>query len=59
VAALAFIRKQGLPHTSLRALWQHPPYFHDGSTATLADVVAQYNLRLVSPQTSSEIWLSI
>jgi mono/diheme cytochrome c family protein len=29
--------------TPLRALWQHPPYFHDGSTATLADVVAHYN----------------
>ena len=29
--------------TPLRALWQHPPYFHDGSVATLADVVAHYN----------------
>jgi cytochrome c peroxidase len=29
--------------TPLRGLWQHPPYFHDGSAATLADVVAQYN----------------
>jgi len=29
--------------TPLRALWQHPPYFHDGSTATLADVVTHYN----------------
>jgi cytochrome c5 len=29
--------------TPLRALWQHPPYFHDGSAPTLADVVAQYN----------------
>ena len=27
----------------LRALWQHPPYFHDGSAATLADVVTHYN----------------
>ena len=24
-------------------LWQHPPYFHDGSAATLADVVAHYD----------------
>ena len=24
---------------SLRGLWQHAPYFHDGSAATLADVV--------------------
>ena len=29
--------------TPLPALWQHPPYFHDGSAATLADVVAHYN----------------
>lgn len=29
--------------TPLRALWQHPPYFHDGTAATLADVVGQYN----------------
>src|SRR5690606_6897566 len=25
--------------TPLRGAWQHPPYFHDGSAATLADVV--------------------
>src|SRR5690606_10687864 len=29
--------------TPLRGAWQHPPYFHDGSAATLADVVAHYN----------------
>ena len=29
--------------TPLRGLWQHPPYFHDGSAATLADVVEHYN----------------
>jgi len=29
--------------TPLRALWQHPPYFHDGSAATLRDVVEHYN----------------
>jgi cytochrome c5 len=29
--------------TPLRALWQHPPYFHDGSAKTLDDVVAHYN----------------
>lgn len=28
--------------TPLRALWQHPPYFHDGSAATLAAVVDHY-----------------
>lgn len=29
--------------TPLRGLWQHPPYFHDGSAATLADAVSHYN----------------
>jgi mono/diheme cytochrome c family protein len=29
--------------TPLRALWQHAPYFHDGSARTLADVVEHYN----------------
>jgi mono/diheme cytochrome c family protein len=29
--------------TPLRGLWQHAPYFHDGSAATLSDVVAHYN----------------
>jgi len=29
--------------TPLRGLQQHPPYFHDGSAATLADVVTHYN----------------
>jgi hypothetical protein len=29
--------------TPLRALWQHPPYFHDGSAKTLAAVVEHYN----------------
>jgi mono/diheme cytochrome c family protein len=28
--------------TPLRALWQHPPYFHDGSAATLRAVVDHY-----------------
>jgi mono/diheme cytochrome c family protein len=28
--------------TPLRALFQHPPYFHDGSAATLTDVVRHY-----------------
>lgn len=27
----------------LRALWQHPPYFHDGSAETLEDVVNHYD----------------
>jgi cytochrome c5 len=29
--------------TPLRGLALHPPYFHDGSAATLADVVTHYN----------------
>ena len=29
--------------TPLRGLLQHPPYFHDGSAATLDDVVSHYN----------------
>ena len=29
--------------TPLRGLWQHPPYFHDGSAATLESVVEHYN----------------
>jgi mono/diheme cytochrome c family protein len=27
----------------LKGVWQHAPYFHDGSAATLADVVERYN----------------
>jgi len=29
--------------TPLKGIWQHPPYFHDGSAKTLADVVERYN----------------
>jgi mono/diheme cytochrome c family protein len=29
--------------TPLRALWQHPPYFHDGSAADLEEVVDHYD----------------
>jgi hypothetical protein len=35
--------------TPLRALWQHPPYFHDGSARTLLDVVNRYNNNSRSP----------
>jgi len=36
--------KTGLYRTTpLRGAWQHPPYFHDGSAATFADVVAHYD----------------
>jgi len=40
--------------TPLRGLWQHPPYFHNGSAKTLLDVVNHYNrvlaLKLTDPQ---------
>jgi cytochrome c5 len=40
--------------TPLRGLYQHPPYFHDGSAKTLPDVVRHYNaqrqLRLSAAQ---------
>ncbi|MEO7071518.1 MAG: Ig-like domain-containing protein [Rhodanobacter sp.] len=29
----------------LRGVWQHPPYFHNGSAATLEDVVMKYNAK--------------
>jgi mono/diheme cytochrome c family protein len=32
--------------TPLRGLWQHPPYFHDGSAPTLAAVVDHYETAL-------------
>jgi mono/diheme cytochrome c family protein len=31
--------------TPLKGVWQHAPYFHDGSAATLEDVVRTYNTR--------------
>jgi len=40
--------------TPLRALWQHPPYFHDGKAANLGAVVDHYdatlNLKLSAEQ---------
>jgi mono/diheme cytochrome c family protein len=30
----------------LKGIWQHPPYFHDGSAATLEDVMNTYDARL-------------
>ncbi len=42
--------------TPLRALWQHPPYFHDGSAKDLPAVVAhyvkQFGLKLTEDQKS-------
>lgn len=31
--------------TPLKGVWQHPPYFHDGSAATLEDAVHSYNTK--------------
>jgi len=40
--------------TPLRGLWQHPPYFHDGSAKTLEEVIRHYikalNLQLTGKQ---------
>jgi cytochrome c peroxidase len=40
--------------TPLRGLWQHPPYFHDGSAKTIEDVINHYvrtlNLKLTGKQ---------
>lgn len=40
--------------TPLRGAWQHPPYFHDGSAATLEEVVAIYDRRQGLGLTSGE-----
>jgi hypothetical protein len=40
--------------TPLRALLVHPPYFHDGSAATLADVVTHYDTALALELTVEE-----
>jgi len=40
--------------TPLRALWQHPPYFHDGSAPTLLAVVNRYNTLLGLSLTSRQ-----
>jgi mono/diheme cytochrome c family protein len=39
----------------LRGVWQHAPYFHDGSAATLDQVVTVYNTRMGLGLTSQEI----
>ncbi len=41
--------------TPLRGLWQHPPYFHDGSAATLDAVVAHYNTELTLNLTPTQV----
>ena len=46
--------------TPLRGLWQHPPYFHDGSAPNLPAVVEHYDRRSDCIWTRSRraIWLS-
>ena len=39
----------------LKGVWQHPPYFHNGSALTLEAVVATYNTRKSLGLTKSEI----
>ncbi|MDB5933765.1 MAG: putative lipoprotein [Massilia sp.] len=39
----------------LRGLWQHAPYFHNGSAATLTDVVTTYNTRKSLGLSAAEI----
>jgi mono/diheme cytochrome c family protein len=41
--------------TPLKGIWQHPPYFHDGSAATLEDVGAAYNAKRGLGLTAQEI----
>ena len=39
----------------LRGIWQHPPYFHNGSAPTLESVVRIYNTRRVLGLTEAQI----
>jgi len=39
----------------LKGLWQHPPYFHNGTAATLEDVVEKYNTRDALGLTQTEV----
>jgi mono/diheme cytochrome c family protein len=44
--------------TPLRALWQHPPYFHDGSAPDLLAVVDHYNRQFtlnLSPRQKADL----
>jgi mono/diheme cytochrome c family protein len=41
--------------TPLKGIWQHAPYFHDGSAATLEDVGNAYNTKRALGLTAQEI----
>jgi mono/diheme cytochrome c family protein len=46
----------GMYRTSpLKGVWQHAPYFHDGSAATLAAVASAYNTKRALGLTAQEI----
>ena len=38
----------------LKGLWQHPPYFHNGTAKTLEDVVQTYNTKQALGLTSTQ-----
>jgi cytochrome c peroxidase len=40
--------------TPLRGIWQHAPYFHDGSAKTLDEVVFLYNSKMGLGLTAQE-----
>lgn len=39
----------------LKGVWQHPPYFHNGSAATLVNVVEKYNTKRALGLSSAEM----
>lgn len=39
----------------LKGIWQHPPYFHNGSAATLGDVVRRYDERMALGLSAGEM----
>jgi cytochrome c peroxidase len=44
--------------TPLRGIWQHPPYFHDGSAETLQEVVEHYDQHFdlnLSPEQKADL----
>jgi mono/diheme cytochrome c family protein len=47
--------KEGYRTTPLRGLWQHPPYFHDGSAPDLRAVVDHYNSQFTLGLTDDQI----
>ncbi len=39
----------------LKGAWQHPPYFHNGSAATMIDVVNKYNAKMTLGLTAAQV----